>query len=122
MSPSSAATQVSLPSTSELVEGVLFYPIALVVSATVFPGFTLCIPGLVFVTALVLIPLVAVAIVALLAAAVVATPFLLVRGVRALREKAQERLSGARGWGSRSGIPRPTPSAGYRGQGSLRRP
>lgn len=84
---SSAATQVSPPSTSELVEGVLFYPIALVVSATVFPGFTLCIPGLAFVTVLVLIPLVAVAVVALLAVAVVAAPFLLVRGVRALRER-----------------------------------
>lgn len=87
---SSAATQVSPPSTSELVEGVLFYPIACVVSATVFPGFTLCIPGLVFVTVLVLIPLVAMAIVALLAAAVVAAPFLLVRGVRALRERRAE--------------------------------
>lgn len=87
---SSAATQVSPPSTSELVEGVLFYPIACVVSATVFPGFTLCIPGLVFFTVLVLIPLVAMAIVALLAAAVVAAPFLLVRGVRALRERRAE--------------------------------
>jgi membrane protein implicated in regulation of membrane protease activity len=122
MSPRSAATQASLPSTSELVEGVLFYPIALVVSATIFPGFTLCIPGLVFVTVLVLIPIVAVAIVALLAAAVVAAPFLLVRGVRALREKAQEGLSGARGWGNRSGIPRPIPSAGCRGREFLRRP
>ena len=87
---SSAATQASRPSTSELVEGVLFYPIACVVSATIFPGFTLCIPGLIFVTVLVLIPLVAVAIVALLAAAVVAAPFLLVRGVRALRERRAE--------------------------------
>jgi hypothetical protein len=81
---------MSSTSTSELVEGVLFYPIALVVSATIFPGFTLCIPGLVFVTVLVLIPLVAVAIVALLAVAVVAAPFLLVRGVRALRERRAE--------------------------------
>ena len=87
---SSTATQASLPSTSELVEGVLFYPIALVISATVFPGFTLCIPGLLFVTVLVLIPLVAVAIVALLAAAVVGAPFLLVRGVRALLERRAE--------------------------------
>jgi hypothetical protein len=81
------ATQSSLPSTSELVEGILFYPIACVVSATIFPGFTLCIPGLLLVTALVLIPLAAIAIVALVAAAVVAAPFLLVRGVRALCER-----------------------------------
>jgi hypothetical protein len=53
---SSTATQSSLPSTSELIEGVLFYPIALVVSATIVPGMVLCVPALVFVAALVLIP------------------------------------------------------------------
>jgi hypothetical protein len=89
---SSTATQSSLPATSELVEGVLFYPVALVVSATIVPGFTLCIPALVFVAVLVLIPLVAIAIVALLTAAVVAAPFLLVRGVRALRGRRPESL------------------------------
>jgi hypothetical protein len=83
-------TSTATPSTSELVEGVLFYPIALVVSATIFPGFTLCIPGLIFVTVLILIPIIAMAIVALLAAAVVASPFLLVRGIRALRERRAE--------------------------------
>jgi hypothetical protein len=82
MSP--AATQSHTPSTSELVEGVAFYPVALVVASTIFPGFLLCVPGLLFVTVLVLLPLVAVAIVALLAAAVVAAPFLLVRAVRAI--------------------------------------
>jgi hypothetical protein len=75
-------SSTTTPSMSELVEGVLFYPIALVVSATIFPGFTLCIPGLLFVTVLILIPLVAMAIVALLAATVVAAPYLLVRAVR----------------------------------------
>jgi hypothetical protein len=85
MSP--AATQSSLPSTSELVEGVLFYPVALVVSATIFPGFILCIPGLLFVTVVVLVPLVAVAIVVVLAGAVIAAPFVLVRAVRGLRER-----------------------------------
>ena len=78
------------PSTSELVEGILFYPMALVVSATIFPGFTLAIPGLIFVTVLILIPIVALAIVALLVATVVASPFLLMRGVRALRERRAE--------------------------------
>jgi hypothetical protein len=89
---SSAATQVPLPSTSELVEGALFYPIALVVSGTVAPGLLMCVPGLIFFIALILIPIVALAIVGLLAAAVIATPFLLVRGVRALGV----RLAGSR--------------------------
>jgi hypothetical protein len=87
---SATSTQSSLPPTSDLVEGILFYPIALVVSATVFPGMTLCIPGLLFVTVLVLIPLVAIAIVGLLMAAVIATPFLAVRAVRHLRERRAE--------------------------------
>lgn len=87
---SSPATQSSLPSTSELVEGVLFFPIALVVSATIFPGFILCIPGLLFVTVLVIVPLAAVAIVALLMAAVLAVPVVLVRAVRGLRERRAE--------------------------------
>ncbi len=87
---SSTTTQSSLPSTSELVEGVLFFPVALVVSATIFPGFTLCIPGLLFVTALILIPLAAIALVVALAAAVVMAPFLLVRAVRGLRERHAE--------------------------------
>ena len=77
-------TSTDTPSWSELLEGISFYPIALVVSATIFPGFILCIPGLLFVTVLILVPIVALAIVALAVAAVVASPFLLVRGVRAL--------------------------------------
>jgi hypothetical protein len=86
-------TSTAPPSTSELLEGISFYPIALVVSATIFPGFTLCIPGLLFVTVLILVPIVAFAIVALAVAAVVASPFLLVRGVRALRvRRAESRL------------------------------
>jgi hypothetical protein len=85
MSP--AATHVSEPPASELVEGLSFFPIALVVSATIFPGFTLCIPGLLFVTVLVLVPIVALATVVVVVAAVVASPFLVVRGVRALHAR-----------------------------------
>ena len=87
MTMNSAHTQSSLPPTDELVEGLLFYPIALVVSATIFPGLTLCIPGLIILTALILIPLVAVALVVVVAAAVLAAPFVLVRAVRRLRER-----------------------------------
>ena len=83
-------SSTATPSTSELVEGVLFYPIALVVSATVCPGLTLCVPGLILLAAFVIIPLVAMAIVALLAAAVVAAPFLSVRAVRRIRERRAE--------------------------------
>jgi hypothetical protein len=85
-------TSTATPTTGELVEGLSFYPIALVVAATIFPGFTLCIPGLLFVTVLILVPIVALAIVVLAVAAVVASPFLLVRGVRALRERGPVRL------------------------------
>ena len=88
MSPTT--TQSSLPSTSELVEGVLFYPIALVITSTIFPGFILCIPGLLFVTVLVIVPIAALALVVALAASVLAAPFLLVRGVRALHERRAE--------------------------------
>ena len=83
-------TSTDTPSTSELLEGISFFPIALVVSSTIFPGFILCIPGLLFVTVLILIPIVAFAIVVLLTATVVASPFLLVRGIRALRERRAE--------------------------------
>jgi hypothetical protein len=77
-------SQSDRPTISELVEGVLFYPIALVVCSTVAPGFTLCIPAMIFFTAAILVPVVAIAVVVLLAAAVVLSPFAAVRGVRAL--------------------------------------
>jgi hypothetical protein len=86
-------THTSLPSTSELVEGVLFYPIALVVSATIFPGLTLCIPGLILAAALILIPIVALALVLAVVAAVVAAPVLLVRAtVYALSDRGRTRF------------------------------
>jgi hypothetical protein len=83
-------TSTDTPSTSELLEGISFFPIALVVASTIFPGFTLVIPGLLFVTVLILLPIVAIALVALLVTAVVASPFLVVRGIRVLRERRAE--------------------------------
>jgi hypothetical protein len=111
------STTATTPSTSELIEGVLFYPIALVVSATIFPGFTLVIPGLLLVTAMVLIPVIAIALVVLLAASVVATPFLLVRGVRALRARLAEsrrrpRVLRRSGQAAVGALPRTTTSSG----------
>jgi predicted membrane channel-forming protein YqfA (hemolysin III family) len=82
MSPSS-----DLPSTSDFLDNLDFFAIALVVSATIFPGLTLCIPGLLFVTVLIAIPIVAVMLVVGLAVAVVAAPFVLVRGIRGLVER-----------------------------------
>jgi hypothetical protein len=81
------------PSTSELIEGLSFFPIALVVSATIFPGLTICIPGLIFLAAFILIPLAAIALVVLLAAAVVAAPFAAVRGIRHLGRRHAETKS-----------------------------
>jgi hypothetical protein len=77
-------TSTTTPSTGELVDGLSFFPIALVVSATIFPGLTLCIPGLILAAAFILIPLAALAIVVLAVAAVFAAPVLLVRGIRRL--------------------------------------
>jgi hypothetical protein len=75
-------SDTATPSTSELIEGVLFYPVALVISATILPGMTLCIPALLFVTVLILLPIIALALVLLVVAAVVAAPILAVRAVR----------------------------------------
>jgi hypothetical protein len=98
-------SDTATPSTSELIEGVLFYPIALVVSATIFPGFILCIPGLLFVTVLILLPIVALAIVALAVAAVVAVPVLAVRAIRArLAHKSRVEAPAAFDGGSRVSV------------------
>ena len=82
-----ASTRSDLPSTSELVDGLMFYPVALVISATIFPGLTICIPGLILAAVLIAIPLLAMAIVVLAAAAVVAAPVFAVRGIRALARR-----------------------------------
>ena len=71
------------PSTGELLEGISFFPIALVVASTIFPGFTLVIPGLLFVTVIVLLPLVAIGIVLAAVTAVVLGPVFAVRAIRA---------------------------------------
>jgi hypothetical protein len=73
------------PTFGELIEAISFYPIALVISATIAPGLTLCIPGLLFVTVLLLLPIVALVLVAAVLAAIVMAPFALVRGARWLR-------------------------------------
>jgi predicted membrane channel-forming protein YqfA (hemolysin III family) len=71
-------------SLSDLFDHLDFFPIALVISATLCPGLTLCIPGLLFVAVLLVIPIVAVLLVIGVVAAVVMAPFALVRGVRRL--------------------------------------
>jgi hypothetical protein len=83
------------PSTGEIVEGLSFFPIALVVSATIFPGLVICIPGLIFGAAFILIPLLAIALVLLVVGAVIAAPFLAVRGIRALVRRHTEKVASA---------------------------
>jgi hypothetical protein len=78
------SSQPDSPSTGELVEGLSFFPIALVVSATIFPGLTICIPGLILGAAFIVVPLLALALVVLLVFAVVAAPIVAVRGIREL--------------------------------------
>jgi hypothetical protein len=96
------STASELPDTSEIVEGLMFYPIALVVSATIFPGLTLAVPGLLFVVVLVLVPLVAVALVVGLAAAIIAAPVLAVIGARRLYQRRALHLATLRGLVRRS--------------------
>jgi membrane protein implicated in regulation of membrane protease activity len=81
------------PSTGELIEGISFFPIALVVASTIFPGFTLVIPGLLFVTVIVLLPIVAIALVLAVVAAVVAAPVFAVRAIRARLASTSESTS-----------------------------
>jgi hypothetical protein len=85
MSPLRPTTET--PSAAEMFDELSFFPIALVVSATIAPGLTLCIPGLIFATVFLLLPLVALAIAGLVVAAVVAAPILAVRGIRALVQR-----------------------------------
>jgi hypothetical protein len=82
-----STTTSSTPSAGELFDGLSFFPIALVVSATIFPGMAICIPGLIFAAAFILIPLAAIALVLVVVAAVVASPFLAVRGIRELARR-----------------------------------
>lgn len=110
-----ARTQSEL-TTSELVEGILFYPIALVISATVAPGLTLCIPGLILAAAFVIIPLAAMALVVILAAAVVAAPVVLVRAVRRL---GRRRLASKRRVAVHGAVPNRSAPVVYFGRPTL---
>ena len=80
--------QSELPAVADILEGLALVPLGIFISATVFPGFLLCVPALAFVGAVVIV-LVAVAVVlVVLAGAILATPFALVllgRSVRRLR-------------------------------------
>ena len=87
-----------LPPVADLLEGVLLVPMGFVVGVTVFPGFLLCVPGLVLAGLFLALPLVAVALVAAavglvvaVAVAIVAVPRHAVRSLRARRELARVR-------------------------------
>jgi hypothetical protein len=100
MSP--ARTQSSLPDTSELVEGFIHAPIAIVICSTVLPGLLMCAPALIFGALLVIVPLAAVALVVAVVGAIVAAPFVLVRAVRVRLVARQSNTSGSMRRASRS--------------------
>ena len=79
------------PSVSEMLEELSIFPIGLVVAATILPGLTICIPGLILGAAFILVPLAAIALVLVVVGAVVASPFLIVRGIHALVERHAEK-------------------------------
>jgi hypothetical protein len=74
-----------LPTAFEMFESVLLLITGAVVGAPVLPGFTLCVPGLILLTVVVVAPIVAVAALVTLAGAILAIPYLLVHSIRNIR-------------------------------------
>jgi len=92
-----------LPAALDIVRGVALIPMAFVVASTTAPGFLLCVPAFVLAGLFVAIPLVALAVAGLAAVAVVAIPYLAVRGVVALATGAARRPQAlGRSWARRT--------------------
>jgi len=84
----SARNQSALAPAADVLEGMALVPVGIFMSATIFPGFVMCVPGLAFVGVVAIVFIVAVTAFVVLAGAILATPFailLLVRSVRRLR-------------------------------------
>jgi hypothetical protein len=79
--------QSDLPTALEMLESVLVLISGAVVGAPVLPGFIFCVPGLILLAVLVLVPLVAAAALVTLAAAILAITYLLVRSIRSIRAR-----------------------------------
>ena len=85
---SDTRNQSELPPAADILEGIALVPVGIFMSATVFPGFLLCVPALAFVGVVAIALVAAVTVVVVLAGAILVTPFvlvLLVRSVRRLR-------------------------------------
>jgi hypothetical protein len=77
-----------LPSVADILRSIALVPIGISISATICPGFLLCVPALAFVGFLAIVLVAAVTVLFVLVGAILATPFvlvLLVRSVRRLR-------------------------------------
>jgi len=86
----SARTRSELAPAAEVLEGIALVPVGIFMSATIFPGFVMCVPGLAFAGVVAIVLIVAVTVLVVLAGAILATPFallLLVRSVRRLRRR-----------------------------------
>jgi hypothetical protein len=80
--------QSDLPTALDMLESVLLLITGAVLAGPMLPGLLLCVPGLIFVAAVVLVPLVAVAALVAFAGAILAMPDLLVRSIRSRRAAA----------------------------------
>ena len=79
--------QSELPPAADILEGIALVPVGIFMSATVFPGFLLCVPALAFVGVVAIVLVAAVTVLVVLAGAILATPFVLVLLVRSVRRR-----------------------------------
>jgi hypothetical protein len=83
---SDTRNQFQLPPTADILEGIALIPVGIFISATIFPGFLLCVPALAFVGAMAIALVAAVTVVVVVAGAILVTPpFVLVLLVRSAR-------------------------------------
>ena len=77
---------------ADMVDGMLVVTAGPVIGATLCPGITVCVPGLVLFGAAIAVPIVVLAAVGLLLGAMTALPYLVVRtSVRLLRRRSRPR-------------------------------
>ena len=84
---SDTRNQFDLPPAADILEGIALVPVGIFMSATVFPGFLLCVPALAFVGAVAIVLVAAVTVLVVLAGAILVTPFVLVLLVRSVRRR-----------------------------------
>ena len=72
------------PTVLEMLESVLLLISGVVVAAPMLPGFTLCVPALILLAIVILVPVLAAAALGTLVVAILAIPYLLVRSIRSI--------------------------------------